>query len=134
MTRWTLIRGNTVAVVVEQDTEPTIGGTWVDVTGLHVGPGFTYDYDGGTFTAPAVTVSLTQREFIQRFTAAEREALENKAQTGTQGVKDKIAAFKTYIQTGGRVELNDDYIIAAVMQMEAAGVIAAGRAAEILAP
>ena len=132
MGRFSLIRGNTVAVVVEQDTEPTIGGTWVDVTGLHVGPGFTYD--GGTFTAPTVTVSLTRREFIQRFTAAEREALENKAQTGTQGVKDKIAAFKTYIQTGGRVELNDDYIVAAVMQMEAAGVIAAGRAAEILAP
>ncbi|MBI3157583.1 MAG: hypothetical protein HYZ20_19560 [Burkholderiales bacterium] len=131
MARWALIRGNTVATIIDQEVEPAIGGTWVDVTGLHVGPGFTYD--GGTFTAPAATVSLTQREFIQRFTAAEREALENKAQTGTQGVKDKIAAFKTYIQTGGRVELNDDYIIAAVMQMEAAGVIAAGRAAVILA-
>ena len=117
--------------VVDSDSPP--GSPWVACPAT-VGRGWTYD--GSTFAAPIpiAAYSLTQREFVQRFTAAEREALENKAQTGTQGVKDKIAAFKTYIQTGGRVELNDDYIVAAVMQMEAAGVIAAGRAAEILAP
>lgn len=117
--------------VVDSDSPP--GSPWVACPAT-VGRGWTYD--GSTFAAPIpiAAYSLTQREFVQRFTAAEREALENKAQTGTQGVKDKIAAFKTYIQTGGNVELNDDYIIAVVMQMEAAGVIAAGRAAEILAP
>lgn len=117
--------------VVDSDSPP--GSPWVACPAT-VGRGWTYD--GSTFAAPIpiAAYSLTRREFIQRFTAAEREALENKAQTGTQGVKDKIAAFKTYIQTGGNVELNDDYIIAVVMQMEAAGVIAAGRAAEILAP
>lgn len=117
--------------VVDSDSPP--GSPWVACPAT-VGRGWTYD--GSTFAAPIpiAAYSLTQREFVQRFTAAEREALENKAQTGTQGVKDKIAAFKTYIQTGGRIELNDDYIIAVVMQMEAAGVIAAGRAAEILAP
>ena len=117
--------------VVDSDSPP--GSPWVACPAT-VGRGWTYD--GSTFAAPIpiAAYSLTRREFIQRFTAAEREALENKAQVGTQGVKDKIAAFKTYIQTGGNVELNDDYIIAVVMQMEAAGVIAAGRAAEILAP
>ena len=117
--------------VVDSDSPP--GSPWVACPAT-VGRGWTND--GSTFAAPIpiAAYSLTQREFIQRFTAAEREALENKAQTGTQGVKDKIAAFKTYIQTGGRIELNDDYIIAVVMQMESAGVIAAGRAAEILAP
>ena len=117
--------------VVDSDSPP--GSPWVACPAT-VGRGWTND--GSTFAAPIpiAAYSLTQREFVQRFTAAEREALENKAQTGTQGVKDKIAAFKTYIQTGGNVELNDDYIIAVVMQMEAAGVIAAGRAAEILAP
>ena len=52
---------------------------------------------------------------------------------GTANVKKKLAAFKTYLATGGNVELNDDYIIAAVTAMETAGVLAAGRAAEILA-
>jgi hypothetical protein len=130
--RWALIKVGTVATVVEQATQPTVdlGGEWRDITGLHVGPGYTWD--GSAYAAPVVTRSLPPRDFWRRFTAAEREALENKLATGTQGVKDKIGAFRTYILTGGNVELDDDYIIAAVTAMETAGVIAAGRAAQIL--
>lgn len=133
MARWALIRAGAVVTVVEQPAEPTVdlGGQWVDVTGLHVGPGYTYD--GVNFSAPVISVSLPPREFWRRFTAAEREKLEDLAMTGTASVKKKLAAFKTYVQTGGNVELDDDYIIAIVAAMETAGVIAAGRAAEILA-
>jgi hypothetical protein len=70
---------------------------------------------------------------LARFKAGERELLEEKFLTGSQGVKNKIGAFRVYILTGGNVELDDDYIIAAVTAMETAGVIGAGRAAQILA-
>lgn len=131
--RWALVRAGVVATVVEQAEQPTVdlGGQWIDITGQHVGPG--YAFNGAAFAPPVIVVSLPPRAFWQRFTAAEREALENKLATGTQAVKDKISAFRTYVLTGGAVELDDDYIVAAVAQMETAGVIAAGRAAQILA-
>lgn len=71
-------------------------------------------------------------EFWRRFTPAEREALENLAATGTQGQKNKLAAFKTYVQTAGFVDCNDSYIQGAVNLMESANVIGSGRAAQIL--
>jgi hypothetical protein len=132
MARWALVRGGKVDTVVEQVTTPTVdlGGQWIDITGQHVGPGYTYN--GSTFAAPAVVVSLTPKAFWQRFTAAEREALQDKLATGTQPVKNKLNAFRDYVATGGNVELSDDYIIASVTAMESAGVLAAGRAAQIL--
>ena len=76
--------------------------------------------------------SLTQRAFWRRFLVAEREALQNILATGTQGQKNKLNAFRDYVQTGMKVELNDDYIIASVTLMETAGIIASGRATTIL--
>jgi hypothetical protein len=76
--------------------------------------------------------SITQKEFWRRFTVAEREAIQNTLATATQTLKNKINAFRDYVQMGGNVELNDDYIINTVNAMETAGVIGTGRAAEIL--
>jgi hypothetical protein len=129
MARWALITGGVVELVTEQATQPT-PGTWVDVTGQHVGPGYTYN--GTTFAAPPRLVSLTQRDFWRRFTVAEREALQDMLDNGTAVQKKKLKAFRDYVQTGMNVELFDDYIIASVTVMETAGVIAAGRAAIIL--
>lgn len=70
--------------------------------------------------------------FWQRFTAAERESLEGAYLTGTQGVKNAIAAFKTYLQAAGCADCNDTYIQTKVQQMETVGIIAAGRASQIL--
>ena len=133
MARWALVRNGIVSTVVSQPALPTVdlGGAWVAVGAQLVGPGFTYA--GGVFTRPAVPVSLTPKEFWQRFTTAEREALQDKLATGTQAVKNKLNAFRDYVATGGNVELDDDYIIASVTSMETAGVISAGRAAQILA-
>lgn len=133
MSRWALVIAGVVSTVVDQAQQPAVdlGGQWVDITGQHVGPGYTYN--GAVFAAPVVAVSLPPREFWRRFTAAEREALQDKLATGTQNVKNKLNAFRDYVATGGNVELADDYIIAAVVAMETAGVIAAGRAAQILA-
>lgn len=52
MKRWALIINGECATVVEQETQPTVLGTWVDVTSLHVGPRFLYD--GSQWTAPPV--------------------------------------------------------------------------------
>lgn len=61
MKRWALLSGNAAANVVEQDDEPTVGGTWVDVTGQHVGPGMVRDGDGWKTPAPpAPVVSMRQ--------------------------------------------------------------------------
>lgn len=90
-------------------------------------------YENGTFTPVASSTVLTQKEFWRRFTVAEREALQNILATGTQTQKNKLNAFRDYVATGMNVELDDDYIIASVTIMQTAGVIGAGRAAEILA-
>ena len=132
MSRWALVRGGTCVTVVEQATQPTVdlGGQWVAAGSA--GPGWTWDGNAWAAPAPEAVRSLSPRGFLRRFSAAEREALEDLAATGTANVRKKLAAFKTYVQTGGYVELDDDYIVAAVTAMETAGVVAAGRAAQIL--
>ena len=78
--------------------------------------------------------SLTLKSFWKRFTAAERETLQNILSTGTQNQKNKLNAFRDYLNTGGNVELNDDYVITSVNLMETANILAAGRATIILTP
>jgi hypothetical protein len=133
MSRFALVRDGVCVTMVESASAPTVdlGGQWVAATAA-VGPGWTWN--GTAWSAPATEAvrSLPPRAFLARFTASERELLENKLATGTQLVKDKLAAFRFYVMNGGNVELDDDYIIASVTAMESAGVIAAGRAAQIL--
>ena len=83
--------------------------------------------------APVLKAVLAARDFWQRFTPAEREALWDMRANGTATQKKKLGAFQDYITSSGTVDLNDAYIQASVNLMESAGVIAAGRAAVILA-
>jgi hypothetical protein len=87
-----------------------------------------------TFDPAAVLKAvLTLKEFAQRFTVAEREALWDIQQNGTATQKKKLGAFRQYMTDAGSADLNDAYIVASVQLMEAGGVIAAGRAAVITA-
>jgi hypothetical protein len=131
MNRWALVTNGVCVTVVESAAAPTVnlGGAWVAVD-ASIGPG--WQYDGTTWALPVVRVSLPVREFLRLFTPAERDALEDIAATGTAAQRKKLNAFRFYIQTGGNVELADDYIIASVTAMETAGVLGAGRAAQIL--
>ena len=86
----------------------------------------------GDNPVPGPIRSLTLKQFWQRFTVSEREALMGLIATGTQGQKNKLNAFRDYVQTGMNVELDDDYIIASVTLMETAGILSAGRAVVIL--
>jgi len=95
----------------------------------------THGWDAATHSVVAIVPRkpvVTVLAFWQRFTAAEREALQNAFLTGTQAVKNAIGAFRDYLVAGGSVDLNDGYVQTKVTQMETAGVLAAGRAAQIL--
>jgi hypothetical protein len=94
-----------------------------------VAPGVIEYGNPGTQT---VQPQLTQRAFWRRFLVAEREALQNILANGTANQKNKLNAFRDYVQTGMLVELDDDYIIASVTLMETAGILTAGRAQVIL--
>jgi hypothetical protein len=83
--------------------------------------------------APVLKSVLTLRQFWDRWTTAEREALMNLQQTGTQAQKNKLYAFKDYVHDAGLVDCNDAYIQTSVNLAETAGIIGAGRAAVILA-
>jgi hypothetical protein len=95
-------------------------GVWNSVT--HV-------FDAAAVLKPV----LSLKDFANRFTTAEREALQGMLATGTQTQKNKLNAFRQYLNDASGADLNDAYIVASVNLMETAGVIAAGRAAVILA-
>lgn len=83
--------------------------------------------------APVLKSVLTLRQFWDRWTQTEREALKNLELTGTQTQKNKLGAFKDYVHDAGMVDCNDAYIQSSVNLAESAGIIGAGRAAVILA-
>jgi hypothetical protein len=134
MTRWAHVRDGACDTIVNAIDKPpeVFGGRWIEAT-PEVEPG--WRWDGTQWSEPTTAVrSLSPLQFLRRFTATEREALEDITATGTAAQRKKLNAFRFYIQTGGYVELDDDYIIASVTAMETVGVLAAGRAAQILAP
>lgn len=122
------------------DTDPVASAGTLTANGLTattglspIGPTTIWDAPTKTtktITAPKSVVSVLA--FWQRFTAVEREALEGSYQTGTQAVKNAIGAFRNYIMSVPQVDINDPYIQAKVTQMETVGIIAAGRAAQVL--
>lgn len=134
MKRWAMISGELVLTVVASATQPTTPGfTFIELAaGSAVAPG--WRWDGSTFSEPERNRSITPKDFWKRFTAAEREALQNILSNGTVAQKNKLSAFRDYILIGGNVELDDDYIVASVNLMETAGILAAGRAAIVLTP
>lgn len=61
MKRWALMNGRLVGNVVEQENSPDVAGTWVECTGIAVGPGC--EWDGTAFTPPRLVppaVSMRQ--------------------------------------------------------------------------
>lgn len=131
MSRAYVVNGVVVSVIGD-DPRARPSGQRVDAGATPVKPGWTYS--GGAFQAPLTAVkSYAPKQFWQRFTATEREALQNKLATvNQQATKDKLNAFRDYINSGP-VEVNDSYVISALNLMVTAGILAAGRPAEIQA-
>lgn len=88
----------------------------------------TRDFDD----VPEPKPRLPLREFLDRFTVAEREDIFDAAQNGTAGQQKKIGAFLDYLKASEVADLGAPYIIDSVTAMETTGLLGVGRAAEIL--
>lgn len=108
--------------------EATLGGQ-------NPGPGWKTP-DGVTFTPPPEPdpaelppAPLSPLDFIRRFTKAERKDIRRAAKQD-----EDLDDFLYLLQMAGSVHLDNQDTIDGVNALEQAGIIAAGRAAEILAP
>lgn len=82
MNRYALIVNGIVDTIVEQDSMPTVLGSWVDVTGMDVGP--LDSYDGTSFTKyvpPPEPRVITKIAFRFRLTDVEYVDILNAAKT-----------------------------------------------------
>lgn len=84
-------------------------------------------------TAPVAKGALSLKEFLDRFTPGEREVWWKFSADGDMNKKYSLGSFRSYLDAAGAVDLGDPYVVNAVQSMESAGVLAAGRAVEILA-
>ena len=88
----------------------------------------------GFKSAPRPT-RLRKADFIQRFTLAERRELFGFAHgnTYTAAQQKNLAAFMRYLDFLDQIDLQDAAIVQGVGYLETVGILAAGRAAEVLA-
>lgn len=81
---------------------------------------------------PAAERPISGIKYLRRFTQAERIAIRGAALQSPE-LDDYLRLLDATIAQGGIIDLNDQDVIAAVGLLEQAGLIAAGRGAEILA-
>lgn len=85
---------------------------------------------------PEVVVPVVREvsgiSYLRRFTQAERIAIRGAASQSAV-LDDYLKLLDATISQGGMVNLDDEDTVAAVQMLEQVGLIAAGRAAEILA-
>lgn len=129
MNRYAQLSGGVVHSVINSETDPDgINGEWIACG--NAGPGWTYD--GTTFTAPALVAPTpmpwTKKEFLLKFTPEEYAAII--AATKTNAVLDY---YWQIFMVADNVFKTDPVTIGGVQALEANGLLAAGRAAEILA-
>jgi hypothetical protein len=128
MNRYALVINGVVDLVVEQDTAPTLAGLWVDVTGLHVGP--KYSYDGENFTPPVLDVELniiTKAAFRFRLTDAEYIGILSAAKIDVE-VQAWVETFNMVTQ----VNLDDPRTATGLEMMVTKGLLTEERKTEIL--
>lgn len=116
----------------------------ITLNGVVVGSGYASedDFNGGfpegfewadpPAPAPVVKRNLTRLEYLSRFTDAEAIAID----LASQGATVEAATLRrmmAMVQAAEFIDLTDQRTIAGVQSLEAAGLLAAGRAAEILA-
>jgi hypothetical protein len=122
--RYGLIVDGVVVNVCEAPLPPQ---GWVEVPAT-VGPGHTFS--GGVYTAPAArppTRRITKLAFRNRFTDIEKLALYTAAESSVQ-----LRVYLDDLAAAEFVDLDYGATVAGVQALEAAGIIGAGRAADIL--
>lgn len=146
MSRWAGIKDGTVKTVAVSGTEPPLGplDAWVPLPGgSPVGPG--WSYDGSTFTPPPPRPPRTvvpRDTLLDRFTDNElaeiahwrrfRQKPDGSPVPYAQWRALEVAQWR--IEAADRVRLDAPAVVQYINGLETVGILAAGRAAEILAP
>lgn len=126
MNRWALIEGTVVANVVEQEDTPQIGGTWVNITGRHVGPGDTYV--NGVFTpVPPPPPIITKIAMLTRLTDAEYVGILTAAKTDVE-VEGWLGRFNA----ATTINLDDSRTVAGMSMLVSKNLLTQARATAIL--
>lgn len=141
--QYALIENSVVAniAVADEETAAALPGQWVPGTGACIG----WHYDGEQFTPPVVEAPppiearrITRLAFRKRFTQAEKVSLEIAAlddPSATPAQRAQAAALRAYLKdvdAAQFIDLADAHVKEGVQTLEAAGLLAAGRAAEII--
>jgi len=128
--RYLLIKAGIVVNAIEASAGDIAHLTGYDaiIASAVAGPG--WRYQSGVFTPPepvaAPPAQLTQLAFLRRFTAPERIAI--------RGSADPVVIdFLHLLSLAREIRLDDPDTLAGVGYLEQAGLVVAGRAAEILA-
>jgi hypothetical protein len=120
------IEGGVVKGLLNTPT-PIIADHMIDVTASPVAIGQTYS--NGVFgpVQPVLRNQLSKREFRNKFTHAEKQAIYN-----AKVVNVDVAIFLDDLANVDYVDVTDAQTITSVTALETAGLLEAGRAAEIL--
>lgn len=108
-----------------------LGANWIEIGDQSIGTG--WGYADGIFTAPTIETSppihtLTKLEYMNRFTDAELAGIYTAAKSFV-AIEVWLAKFNAVKDD---IDLDDPRTVAGVQGLESAGLLAAGRAAEIL--
>lgn len=128
MNRYALISGGIVDTIVEQDSMPIVLGTWVDVTGLDVGP--MDSYDGTKFTkyvAPPPPRIITKVAFRFRLTDAEYVGIMSAAKTDIE-----VAAWLETFNMSTTIDLDSQRTKDGVENLVDKNLLTEARADEVL--
>lgn len=117
-------------------SDSPLGENWIDLSGFDPEPGVGWLYAAGMFAAPIVPDaplpapirSITKLEYMNRFTDAELAGIYTAAKSEVQ-----IEIWLEKFKLASEIDLDDAATIAGLQAMEAGGLLAAGRTAEILA-
>lgn len=95
---------------------------------------YTSDGSGRRLSSPPPPSTVISRKaFWRRWTRAEREAFQDMLATGTQPQKNKLGAFRVYIDIDNEIDLSDQEVIDGLQALPAA-VLTGARATIIATP
>lgn len=128
MNRYALIISGTVDMIVEQASTPTVLGTWVNVTGMDVGP--LDSYDGTSFTKyvrPPEPRVITKVAFRFRLTDAEYVGILSAAKTDVE-----VAAWVETFNMSITIDLDNQRTKDGIQNLVGKNLLTQARADEIL--
>lgn len=146
--RYALINNGLVVNVIEADEDFIAGLQGYDAAHPSEEAGTGWAWNGSGFVPPAqeeeappaadLGTRITRLAFRNRFTAAEKVALELASlddPAATMAARQQAAAVRVYLQDVAAstfIDLASDKTVSGVQALEAGGLLAPGRAAEII--